>query len=142
MMSDTSIQQGIFHASVHPRQGLFRRAQGLDEGERALVALVVSREAGHMELAHHHARMAATALRDPFAIALLLEEGLPSPLTGRLGALATAAGALARKQPSLGRFELKRLVSNGVDADELVDLVATVAEVSSSLHAAVSRHDA
>ncbi|RJE82050.1 hypothetical protein [Paracoccus onubensis] len=142
MMFDTSIRHGIFHASVQARQGLFRRARGLDEGERALVALVVSREAGHMELARHHALAAAAALRDPFAVALLLEEGLPSPLTGRLGALATAAGALARKQPTLGRFELKRLASNGVDADELVDLVATVAEVSSSLHAAVPRHDA
>ncbi|RMC35136.1 hypothetical protein [Paracoccus siganidrum] len=142
MMFDASIERGIFHASVHARQGLFRRARGLDEGERAMVALVVSREAGHMDLARHHARTAAAALRDPFAIALLLEEGLPSPLTGRLGALATAAGALARKHPSLGRFELKRLASNGVDADELVDLVATVAEVSSSLHVAAPRLDA
>lgn len=86
-----------------------------------------------MDLARQHAERAASALRDSFAVALLLEEGLPSPLTGRLGALATAAGILASDQPRLGRFERRRLASNGVDADELLDLIATVAKVSSHL---------
>ena len=116
-----------------PKPGFFNRPRGLDEGERALIALVVTREAGRMDLARQHAERAASALRDSFAVALLLEEGLPSPLTGRLGALATAAGILASDQPRLGRFERRRLASNGVDADELLDLIATVAKVSSHL---------
>ncbi|AJE46801.1 hypothetical protein [Celeribacter indicus] len=141
-MFDTGTGPGVLPAPSPAPLGLFRRARGLDAGERALVALVVCREAGRMDLAQDHARTAAEALRDPFAVTLLLEEGLPSPLTGRLGALATAAGALARHQPALGQAELDRLASNGVDADDLLCLVTTVAEASGRLHIAAPERGA
>ncbi|MBK4215046.1 hypothetical protein JJJ17_03800 [Paracoccus caeni] len=111
------------------------RPQGLENGERALIALVVARQAGLTELARQYADEAADATHDPFAVTLLLEEGLPSPLTGRLGALATAAGALAQTPPSLGAFELKRLNANGIQPDELLDVVFTVARITSELQA-------
>lgn len=116
-----------------PRSGILRRRRGLDEGERALVAMVAAREAGYPQQAEAYAHEAAELVRDPYAIALLLDEGFPSPVTGRIGAIATAAGALAAPVPSFGRAELRRLKAQGVDLDELVDIVATVAFVQSAL---------
>lgn len=116
-----------------PRTGILRRRRGLDEGERALVAMVVARQAGAIRQAEDHARTAAGLVADPFAIALLLEEGFPSPLTGRIGAIATAAGALSAARPCFGRAELRRLEAQGIDLDELVDIVATVASVQGAL---------
>lgn len=115
------------------RGGILRRKRGLDEGERAMVAMVVARQTGFYEEAGDYARAAADLVVDPFAIALLLEEGFPSPLTGRIGAIATAAGALSSPVSCLGRAELRRLEAQGVDVDELVDILATVAVVQSTL---------
>lgn len=116
-----------------PRGGILRRRRGLDEGERALVAMVVARQAGALRRAEDYARTAAGLAADPFAIALLLEEGFPSPLTGRIGAIATAAGALSAPEPCFGRAELRRLEAQGIDAEELEDIVATVAAVRGAL---------
>lgn len=118
---------------VQPRTGVLRRRRGLDEGERALVAMVVARQAGAVPQAKDYAHAAAGLAADPFAIALLLEEGFPSPLTGRIGAIATAAGALSAPRPRFGRAELRRLEAQGIDVDELVDIVSTVAAVQSAL---------
>lgn len=122
-----------------PFDAVAREAHGLPEGERALISMVICREAGRLDLALHHADRAAHALRDSFAVSLLLEEGLPSPLIGRLGAIATAAGALAGPEGAIGRFELRRLDANGVDAEQLVDLVATVAETCNDLDASAPK---
>lgn len=132
MMFDTASDYAPFDVAA-------REAHGLPEGERALVSMVICREAGRLDLALQYADRAAHALRDPFAVSLLLEEGLPSPLIGRLGAIATAAGALAGPDGAIGRFELRRLDANGVDAEQLVDLVAIVAETCNDLDAAAPR---
>lgn len=116
-----------------PRGGILRRRRGLDEGERALVAMIAARQAGYIDQAEDFARTAADLAADPFAVALLLEEGFPSPLTGRIGAIATAAGALAAPVSCFGRAELRRLEAQGIDVDELVDIVSTVAAVQSVL---------
>lgn len=116
-----------------PRTGILCRRRGLDEGERALVAMVVARQVGAIQQAEDYAHTAAGLAADPFAIALLLEEGFPSPLTGRIGAIATAAGALSATKPCFGRAELRRLEAQGIDVDELVDIVSTVAVVQSAL---------
>ncbi|WP_295048278.1 hypothetical protein [uncultured Paracoccus sp.] len=125
-----------------PRRGILRRRRGLDEGERALVAALVAREAHHHAIAQAYARQAMAALGDDFATALVLEEGLAAPLTGRIGALADAAGALAQTPPRLGPVQMRRLKAQRLDADDLADLVVTVALVQANLHRAAVVPDA
>lgn len=120
-----------------PRLGILRRRQGLDDGERALVSMIAAREAGFHAEADRYAFEAAELVRDPFAVALLIEEGLPAPLTGRIGALADAAGALAAPLPVFERAEMRRLEAQRVDLDEIVDLIVTVATVQARLRAAI-----
>lgn len=124
------------------RRGIMRRRKGLDEGERALIATMVAREAHHPVAAAAYARQAASALGDDFAIMLLLEEGRAAPLTGRIGALADAAGALAQNPPHFGADEARRLKAQRLDADELADLFVTVALVQANLHRAIPAADA
>ncbi|WEF25601.1 hypothetical protein [Paracoccus sp. S3-43] len=125
-----------------PRRGILRRRRGLDEGERALVAMVAAREAHHHAIAQAYARRAMAVLGDDFAVALVLEEGLAAPLTGRIGALADAAGALAQNPPRLGPAQTRRLKAQRLDADELADLFVTVALVQANLHRAAAVPDA
>ncbi|MFN3526089.1 MAG: hypothetical protein ACK4YU_08350 [Paracoccus sp. (in: a-proteobacteria)] len=131
----TSFATSQFHWAdlLRPASGILHRRRGLDEGERALVAMIAAREAGYPQDADRYAQQAAGLARDPYAIALLLEEGFPSPLTGRIGAIATAAGALAATRPSFGRAEMKRLEAQRVDLDDVIDIIATVALVQSNL---------
>ncbi len=123
------------------RRGIKRR-RGLHEGERALVAAMVAREAHYPAAATAYARQAANALGDDFAITLLLEDGRDAPLTGRIGALADAAGALAQNPPCFGADEARRLKAQRLDAEELADLFVTVALVQANLHRAVALVDA
>lgn len=103
---------------------------GLDRGERALVALAAARRTGSIACAAAQAAATARLLPEGPAIAdLLLEEGLPSPLTGRRGALVAAAGALtaspSRLYDPVHRAEIDRL-----DAEEVVDLIFIAARAS------------
>lgn len=134
--ADPSTAGSRFVQLLGPRRGILRRRRGLEDGERALVAALVAREAHHHAIAQAYARQAIAAFGDDFAVALVLEEGLAAPLTGRLGALADAAGALAQNPPRFGPAEVRRLKAQRLDADELADLFVTVALVQANLHRA------
>lgn len=133
---DPAAAPSRFTRLLAPRRGSPRRRHGLDQGERALVAMIVAREARQHAVASAYARQAAEMLGDEFAVTLLVDEGLPAPLTGRLGALADATGALVESPPRFGLAERRRLDAQRFDADELADLFVTVALVQANLHRA------
>lgn len=103
------------------------RGPGLPAGERALAAAAVARLLGCPYLAAVEAGHATLALRRPREVRVLIEEGLPSPLTGRLGAVVTAAGALGRSPPLLSGRDIWRLEEERLDDQEIVDLIVTAA---------------
>lgn len=106
------------------------RSAGLTRGERALAAAATARVLGCRYLAAVEARQAADALKRRREVQVLLEEGLPSPLTGRAGAVITAAGGLARSPAILAQQDIRRLEDEKLDDQEIVDLILTTAVAS------------
>ncbi len=104
-----------------------RRGPGLAAGERDLVATAVSRRIGCFFTAAAHARRAAAGLRRKREVEVLLEEGLPCPLTGRLGAAIDAASALTAIPVKASRKLFWRLEEEKFDDQEIVDLVLMAA---------------
>ncbi|NPD16040.1 hypothetical protein HOY34_12605 [Xinfangfangia sp. D13-10-4-6] len=104
-----------------------RRGPGLSLGERDLVATAVARRIGCIFTAATHARRAAQGLRRKREVELLLEEGLPCPLTGRLGAEIDAASALSAVPARTSNRLFWRLEEEKLDDQEIVDLILTAA---------------
>ncbi|WP_112313021.1 carboxymuconolactone decarboxylase family protein [Pseudogemmobacter bohemicus] len=100
-----------------------RRGAGLAQGERDLVATAVSRRIGCFFTAAAHARRAATGLRRKREVEVLLEEGLPSPLTGRHGGEIAAASALAAVPARTSRQVFWALEEEKLDDQEITDLI-------------------
>ena len=112
-------------ASLHAASASLarRRGAGLSAGERDLVATAVSRRIGCFFTASAHARRAAQGLRRKREIGVLLEEGLPCPLTGRLGAEIDAAGALTAIPVKTSKKLFWKLEEEKLDDQEIVDLI-------------------
>lgn len=104
-----------------------RGRTGLSRGERAFAAAAVALRRGNHADAMRQGREAARLLRDTRSVDLLLEEGFPSPLTRRLGALAGAAAGLAAVPPRISAQDLSRLSIAGILPEEMLDLVLTCA---------------
>ncbi|MFT3691378.1 hypothetical protein [Paenirhodobacter sp.] len=104
-----------------------RNRGGLNRGERAFVAVAAALQRGDHAAAQRLGREAARLLRDPRPVDLLIEEGFPSPLTGRLGALAGAAASLSAIPARIGPHDITRLAAAGVTPDEMADLVLVCA---------------
>ncbi len=100
-----------------------RRGPGLPAGERDLVAAAVSRRLGCFFTTAGHARRATLGLRRRREVEVLLEEGLPSPLTGRLGAGIAAASALASLPLRPHRQLFWKLEEEKLDDQEITDLI-------------------
>ncbi len=115
---------GVLDARTRTDLDIFyNTAGGLPRGERELAATATSRKNGCILCASVHARFAAQYLKRQREVDLVLEEGLPSPLTGRLGAVVTAAGALAATPPALDRRQIWALEEEKLDDQEIVDLI-------------------
>lgn len=106
------------------------RGAGLVQGEWSLAAAAAARHIGCAHLTATEAAAAAEGLKRRREVQVLLEEGIPSPLTGRLGAIITAAGALTRSPPVLTRAEIWRLEEEKLDDQEIVDLILAAALAS------------
>jgi len=117
-------------AALALAEGLHSGPGGLPKGERALAAAAVARRLGCFVLTARRAQAAVDALKRPREVQVLLEEGLPSPLTGRLGAIVTAAGALSAVPPGLTRREIWRLEEEKLDDQEIVDLILSAAHAN------------
>ena len=102
---------------------LRRRGPGLASGERDIVATAVSRRIGCFFTTAAHARRAAAGLRRKREVEVLLEEGLPCPLTGRLGAAIDAASALTAVPVRTSKKLFWRLEEEKYDDQEIVDLI-------------------
>lgn len=101
--------------------------RGLDCGEQALATAAVARNLGCAHLVATAGSFATKSLRRPLTVQVLLEEGLPSPLTGRPGAIISAAGDLSLSPPVLTGRAIERLKSEGLDDQEIVDLILIAA---------------
>lgn len=108
-------------------QAALTPARGLPEGERALVATSVARRLGNLFAGSHHATLARQQLRRNREIDLILEEGFPSPLTGRLGAIASSVSALSATPPALAPRDIWRLYEERLDDQDVVDLILIAA---------------
>lgn len=106
------------------------KGSGLPRGERALAAAATARTLGCRSLTASEARTATDALKRGHDVQVLLEEGLPCPVTGRLGAIIAAAGTLARSPTDLSGPELQRLEDQKFSDQEVVDLILTAAVAS------------
>lgn len=107
---------------------LFHAARGgLPRGERYLAAAAVSRRNGCLFGAALQAGRAAGILRRRREVDLLLEEGVPSPLSGRAGALIEAAAALTATPPAPDRRRIWRLEEERLDSQEVADLILAAA---------------
>lgn len=107
--------------------GTARRGPGLPAGEAALAAAAAARLLGCFHSTASNARDAVDGLRQARQVRVLLEEGLPSPLTGRLGAVIAAAAALTRSPPVLAQRDIWRLEETTLDDHEMLDLVHAAA---------------
>lgn len=103
---------------------------GLSRGERAMATAAAARLIGCPTTTADAARVAADSLRRHRDVQVMLEEGIPSPLTGRLGAIVSAAGALTRSPPHLPAREIWRLEEAVLDEEEIVDLILAAAFAS------------
>ncbi len=95
---------------------------GLPRTERELAAAAVSRLKGCIFCASVHARFAIDHLKRANEVNVLLEEGIPSPLRGRNGAVVTAAAALSRTPPGFSAAHAANLLDSGFDVQKQVDL--------------------
>lgn len=100
---------------------------GLPRAERELAAAAVSRLNGCIFCASVHARFAIHHLKRSDEVTVLLEEGIPSPLRGRIGAVVTAAAALSQTPPAFDAAQSIKLLEAGFDVQEQVDLVLSAA---------------
>ncbi len=102
-------------------------ARGLPRGERALAATAAARRTGCFTATAAHARQAVQHLRREREIGVLLEDGLPSPLGGRLGAVIAAASALTGTPSRLTRREIWALDEEKLDDQEILDVMLAAA---------------
>ena len=100
---------------------------GLPRAERELAAAAVSRFNGCIFCASVHARFAIHHLKRADEVNVLLEEGIPSPLRGRNGAVVASAAALSQTPPAFQAAEAAALLEAGFDVQEQVDLVLSAA---------------
>lgn len=100
---------------------------GLPRAERELAAAAVSRLNGCIFCASVHARFAIHHLKSADEVNVLLEEGIPSPLRGRSGAVVTAAAALTQTPPAFTTANASTLLDAGFDVQEQADLVLSAA---------------
>ena len=98
---------------------------GLPRAERELAA--VSRFNGGIFCASVHARFAIHHLKRADEVNVLLEEGIPSPLRGRNGAVIASAAALSQTPPGFSAANAAGLLETGFDVQEQVDLVLSAA---------------
>lgn len=110
-------------ATVRPAS----RGPGLSSGETALAAAAAARLLGCRHSTALAARAAVDGLRQRRQVQVLLEEGIPSPVTGRLGAIISAAGALTRSPPHLSPRDIWWLEETTLDDHEMVDLIHAIA---------------
>jgi alkylhydroperoxidase family enzyme len=114
------------HAAIEA--GLSHPAKsGLLPGERALARTASARLNGNLAGAAEAASAAAFRLKRSYEVDLLLREGAEVPLTGRLGAIIAAAGLLASTPPVISASAVRRLRSNGLSEDEMVEVVLAAA---------------
>lgn len=100
---------------------------GLPRAEREVAAAAVSRKNGCIFCAFVHARFAIHHLKRDREVTALLEEGIPSPLTGRLGAVVEASAALTNTPPTFSRETVANLAAQKLDDQEVVDLILAAA---------------
>ena len=100
---------------------------GLPRAERELAAAAVSRFNGCIFCASVHARFAIHHLKRADEVNVLLEEGIPSPLRGRVGAVVASAAALSQTPPDFTTAHAASLFESGFDVQEQVDLVLSAA---------------
>ena len=100
---------------------------GLPRAERELAAAAVSRFNGCIFCASVHARFAIHHLKRADEVNVLLEEGIPSPLRGRTGAVVASAAALSQTPPAFQAAGAATLLEAGFDVQEQVDLVLSAA---------------
>jgi alkylhydroperoxidase domain protein len=96
---------------------------GLPRAERELVAATVSRVNGCIFCASVHARFAIHYFKRDREVTALLEEGAPSSLTGRAGAVVSAAARLAQTPVAFDAEAVLALSQTGLLEDEIVDLI-------------------
>jgi alkylhydroperoxidase domain protein len=96
---------------------------GLPRAERELAAAAVSRVNGCIFCASVHARFAIHHYKRDHEVAVLLDEGLPTPLTGRAGAVVRTAAALSASPIAVDSQTIQELASAGLEEEEIVDLV-------------------
>jgi alkylhydroperoxidase domain protein len=100
---------------------------GLPRAERELAAAAVSRLNGCIFCASVHARFAIHHLKSADQVNVLLDEGIPSPLRGRTGAVISAAAALTQTPPAFTVDNAATLLDAGFDVQEQLDLVLSAA---------------
>ena len=100
---------------------------GLPRAERELAAAAVSRFNGCIFCASVHARFAIHHLKRTDEVNVLLEEGIPSPLRERSGAVVASAAALSQTPPDFTTAHAASLFESGFDVQEQVDLVLSAA---------------
>ncbi|RWR27872.1 hypothetical protein D2T31_15220 [Sinirhodobacter populi] len=108
------------------------RGDGLSRGEKALAALAVSVQTGCAADSRHFAQEAARLTKDRRTVDLVLEEGFPSPITGRRGTIVTTAARLATPFQNLRDADLQRLHLDRFDPEETLDLL--LASAFATLH--------
>jgi alkylhydroperoxidase domain protein len=96
---------------------------GLPRADREFAAAAVSRVNGCIFCASVHARFAIHHYKRDREVTVLLEEGVPSPLTGRAGAVVSAAARLARTPVAFDAEAVQALSQAGLQEDEVVDLI-------------------
>ncbi|MEO6300917.1 MAG: peroxidase-related enzyme [Paracoccaceae bacterium] len=101
----------------------YNTKSGLPRAERELAAAAVSRLNGFIFCASVHARVAIHHLKRADEVNILLEKGIPSPLSGRSGTVVAAAAALTRTSPAFTADTSADLLHFGFDLGEQVDLV-------------------
>lgn len=102
-----------------------KKGSGLSRSEKAFVSLAVRVKCGAP--VHDSRQQIERLTRDPRGVALLIEEGFPSPLTGRAGAIATAAADLSGRTAQLNYPTAMRLQSEALDDDQRLDFILLVA---------------
>lgn len=100
---------------------------GLPRAERELAAAATSRINGCIFCASVHARFAIQHYKHDREVMVLLEEGVPSPLTGRAGAVVEGAARLTRTPSAFDAGAVRHLAVAGLQEDEVVDLILSAA---------------
>jgi alkylhydroperoxidase domain protein len=109
----TRTDKDIFY---NPKEGLPRK-------ERELAAAAVSRVNGCIFCASVHARFAIHHYKGEREVTALLDEGVPSPLTGRTGAVISAAAQLTRTPVAIDADAIQSMSKAGLQEGEVVDLI-------------------